>query len=296
MTRILLSGANGQLGYEVIRQARALDLDVVALDRSTLDITDRKAVAEIVQNLAPDLIINAAAYTAVDRAETDRQAAFAVNRDGARNLAEVAERRGAVLIHFSTDYVFDGAKPQPYVEEDTVGPLGVYGESKEAGEAAVRTVSERHLILRTSWVYGVQGANFVRTMLRLAREKDVIRVVTDQTGCPTYAADLAEIALQLSVQVLKGDFPKGGYGTFHCAGQGQVSWHGFASKIFELAGERLRKQPELIGIPASEFPTLANRPANSALDCSKLSRVHGLSARDWPVALSDMLDRLYLNA
>jgi dTDP-4-dehydrorhamnose reductase len=296
MTRILLTGANGQLGYEVARQGREMGLDLAALDRSHLDITDRTAVAGVVQQIAPDLIINTAAYTAVDRAETDSQAAFAVNRDGPRNLAEAAQKRGSVLIHFSTDYVFDGTQLHAYVEQDEVGPIGVYGESKEAGEAAIRAVSERHLILRTSWVYGVHGSNFVRTMLRLAQEREQIRVVNDQSGCPTYAADLAEIVLQLTERILNGQLQQDGYGTFHCAGQGKVTWYGFADKIFELAGKRFGKKPELIAIPGSEFPSNARRPANSALDCSKLARVHGLALRQWQEALSDMLDRLDQNA
>ncbi|GAB2187568.1 dTDP-4-dehydrorhamnose reductase [Roseibium sp. LAB1] len=296
MKRILLTGANGQLGSEVVRQAKALDLDLVALDRSQLDITDRTAVTDIVQSLAPDLIINAAAYTAVDRAETDRNSAFAVNRDGPRNLAEAAGKRGAVLMHFSTDYVFDGTKPQAYVEQDEVHPLGAYGQSKEAGEAVIRAITDRHLIIRTSWVYGVHGANFVRTMLTLARERDEIRVVTDQSGCPTYAADLAGIALLLAGRFLNGRIPADGYGTFHCAGQGQVTWYDFACKIFELAGERFGPRPKLIGIPGSEFPSLAKRPANSALDCSKLAEIHGLSARNWQDSLADMLNCLDLNA
>jgi dTDP-4-dehydrorhamnose reductase len=296
MTRILLTGANGQLGYEVTRKGREMGLDLAALDRSQLDITDRTAIAYVVQQIAPDLIINTAAYTAVDRAETDSQAAFAVNRDGPRNLAEAAQKHGSVLIHFSTDYVFDGSQPHGYVEQDEVGPIGVYGESKEAGEAAIRAVTERHLILRTSWVFGVHGVNFVRTMLRLAQERAQIRVVNDQSGCPTYAADLAEVVLQLAERVLNGQFQQDGYGTFHCAGQGQVTWHGFADKIFELAGERFGKKPELIAIPGSEFPSRARRPANSALDCSKLTRVHGLALRQWQEALSDMLDRLDRNA
>lgn len=296
MTRILLTGANGQLGYEVARQGLEKGLDLAALDRSQLDITDRTSVAEVVGQLAPDLIVNTAAYTAVDRAETDRQAAFAVNRDGARNLAEAAQKHGSVLIHFSTDYVFDGSHQHGYVEQDDVGPVSVYGESKEAGETAIRAATDRHMILRTSWVYGVHGANFVRTMLKLAQERGQISVVDDQRGCPTYTADLAEVVLRLAERILTEQLQQDGYGTFHCAGQGEVTWHGFADKIFELAGERFCKKPELIAIPASEFPTPARRPANSALDCSKLARVHGLALRQWQEALSDMLDRLDRNA
>ncbi len=289
---ILLTGANGQLGNEVVRLASEFDVEVLPLARTDLDISQKSAVDAIVDKVRPKVVVNAAAYTAVDKAEADLDQAFAINRDGPGYLAEAAERCGASIIHVSTDYVFDGTKPAPYVEDDPVAPLGAYGESKEAGEQAVRAATDRHVILRTAWVFDPHGANFVKTMLRLGAERDELKVVDDQTGSPTYAADLAKAVLSLASKVKAGNWPAEGYGTFHCAGGGNTTWCGFARKIFELSEDALGRRPNVLAIPTSEFPTPAKRPANSVLDCSKIANIHGISMQPWQGALAEMLERL----
>ena len=231
----------------------------------------------------PDLVINAAAYTAVDKAESEPELAFAVNRDGPAALAEACQAIGAPLIHVSTDYVFDGSKRGAYVEEDPVNPASVYGASKEAGESAIRARLPAHVIIRSSWIYAPMGQNFVRTMLRLGRERPELRVVDDQTGSPTAAEELAR-----AVQGAAGALLAGGrdYGTFHFAGSGSTSWFGLAEAIFELAeGPR----PRLIPIPTSGYPTPARRPANSVLDSSKFARLYGVTARPWRDSLARCL-------
>ncbi|MCB2106682.1 MAG: dTDP-4-dehydrorhamnose reductase [Rhodobacteraceae bacterium] len=287
---ILLTGANGQVGWEVERRAATHGVKVRALARNELDISDRAAVKHTIAEHAPKVVINAAAYTAVDKAESEKDLAFAVNRDGAAHVAEACAASGASLIHFSTDYVFDGAKSGPYVETDPVNPVSVYGASKLAGEDAIRTAAPRHIILRTAWVYGVHGHNFVKTMLRLGRERPELRVVDDQRGCPTFAGDLADAALALARRALAGSMTEGGYGTFHCVGSGEVTWCGFTRKIIGLAGTRLGQTPKITAITTADYPTPARRPANSVLDSTKLARVHGLTLRPWPEALAEMLD------
>jgi dTDP-4-dehydrorhamnose reductase len=290
MIDVLLTGANGQLGWEVARRAAAHGLILHAAGAAELDISDAQAVERAVHELRPRVVVNAAAFTAVDRAESNAEAAFRVNRDGPAYLAAVCARHDAALIHISTDYVFDGARPGAYAEDDPIAPLGVYGASKAAGEAAVRAALPEHVILRTSWVYGAHGANFVKTMLRLAETRDDLRVVDDQRGCPTFAGDLAEAILSIAARIKAGAMPADGYGTFHCAGQGPTTWRLFAARIFELAGPRLGRTPRVTPIATSDYPTPAARPANSVLDCGKLARVHGLRLRPWPEALAEMLD------
>lgn len=290
--QLLVTGANGQLGFEVARLGKLRGLDLKALTRAELDIGNRNRVKAVIEQFRPKIIVNAAAYTSVDKAENEAELAFCVNRDGPGYLAEVARDIGAVLFHVSTDYVFDGTKVGPYVESDPVSPLGVYGASKEAGENAVREATNRHVILRTAWVFDAHGANFVKTMLRLAKEREELRVVDDQVGCPTHAADLADAALTLAVRILADSFPANGFGTFHCAGSGQTTWCGLARKTFELSVSRLGKTPTVIPIPSSEYQTPALRPANSVLDCSLLNQVHGLKLRPWSQALEEMLSSL----
>lgn len=289
MTDVLLTGANGQLGWEVARRAAAAGLSCRAVDRGALDITDADAVTRTIADLRPAVVINAAAYTAVDRAESDEATTFAVNRDGPTYLAEACAAGGVTLVHVSTDYVFDGTKQSAYTEEDPVVPLGVYGASKLAGEEAVRCLCPRHIILRTAWVYGIHGQNFVKTMLRIARERDTVRVVDDQRGCPTFAGDLADAILELAVRLRDGRVADKGLGTFHCVNQGATTWHGFARKIFEIAALVLERKPTVEAITTAEYRTPARRPANSVLDCSRLSRVHGLTLRPWEAALAEML-------
>ena len=287
MTGVMLVGADGQLGWEVARRAFVASMSCHACDVTELDITQRDAVLRAVERLAPAVVVNAAAYTAVDKAESDPEAAFAVNRDGARHLAEACAAANVPLIHISTDYVFDGDKQTSYLESDPAVPLGVYGQSKLAGEEAVRQACPRHVILRTSWLYGVHGANFVKTMLRLGREREKLRVVDDQHGSPTFAGDLADAVLTLAGRVRSGDWPDGGFGTFHCAGQGATTWCGFAREIFAAAAPTLGRQPEIEAISTDNYPTAARRPLHSVLDCGLIARVHGIALRPWRPALAE---------
>ncbi|WP_340119683.1 dTDP-4-dehydrorhamnose reductase [Pelagibius sp. 7325] len=284
MGPLLLLGADGQLGHEVRVLAAARALDLVALNRRQLDITAASEVrAAITGRFAA--VINAAAYTAVDKAERDAAAAFAVNRDGANHVAEACAAAGVRLIHISTDYVFDGAKGAPYVEDDAVRPLNVYGASKEAGEAVVRAACADHVILRTAWVFGAAGSNFVKTMLRLSGERDGLSIVADQFGCPTPAAALAARAIAAA-----GDEARG---TYHCAGEEPTSWHGFAQAIFaaqrEITG---RPRPKLAAIATADYPTPARRPADSTLDSGLFQATFGEAAIDWRAGLTAVLETL----
>ena len=279
--KLLVLGAGGQVGRELARAALPAGMRLVAFDRAALDVTDAEAVAAAVARERPDVVINAAAYTAVDRAESEPAAAAAANAAAPGHIAAACAAAGAALIHYSTDYVFDGTKPGAYVEDDPVNPLGVYGRTKAAGERAVRAALERHVILRTSWVYAAHGRNFVRTMLRLADERGEVRVVADQHGAPTAAADIAAATVRIAAQ-------GGPWGTFHFANAGETTWHGFAAAIFALAG----KTPRLSAIATAEFPTAATRPANSRLDCAKLAAAYGIVARPWQEALAPVVAEL----
>ncbi|MBI3512999.1 MAG: dTDP-4-dehydrorhamnose reductase [Proteobacteria bacterium] len=291
MSAILVFGATGQIGRELIAQSWPDGLRVIGADRASADITDRGAVGRALARMRPLLAVNAAAFTAVDQAEVDTARAWAVNRDGAANLAEACAAQGVPLIHLSTDYVFDGAKAGPYTEDDPVAPLGVYGASKAAGEAAIRTRLARHVILRTAWVFGVHGTNFVKTMLRLGAERPALRIVADQHGCPTEAADIARAVATIAGAVLRAP-AAAPFGTFHYAGAPPTTWHGFAEAIFQRAAARGSKSPTLTAITTAEYPTPARRPANSMLDGAKLQRAYGVAPCDWPRALDRVLDRL----
>jgi dTDP-4-dehydrorhamnose reductase len=289
-------GSNGQLGWELVRKAEARGLKILSLDYPEIDITDPAAIDARFDSTKIDLIVNAAAYTAVDRAESEPEAAFAVNCDGPANLAERCRDRNISLIHVSTDYVFDGTKPGAYVEEDPVAPLGIYGASKAAGEEKVRERLPEHVILRTAWLCGVHGHNFVKTMLRMGREKDALRVVSDQFGCPTFAADLAEAIFEVAKQVeMSKSMP---WGTYHYCGRGETTWHAFAEAIFEVAGQHEKFAiKEVLPISTAEYPTPVKRPANSVLDCSKIERHFGIRPRPWRESLAEMIEQLYkLNA
>jgi dTDP-4-dehydrorhamnose reductase len=291
---ILLTGANGQVGWEVTRQARRAGLPLLALDRRALDITSRRDVESLIEREAPDLVVNAAAYTQVDRAETEEEQAFRVNRDGAAHLAAGCRQAGIPLIHLSTDYVFDGTKGQPYSEADPVSPLGAYGRSKAAGEERIRQHLTAHLIIRTSWVYGVHGRNFVKTMLALGEKKKTFGVVADQYGCPTAAAEIAKILLSLARRFLKdGDLA---WGTYHFCGRGITTWHGFAETVFEAARRfGFPHRPVISAISTAQYPTPAPRPAFSALDCANISQhlaIHPVAWQDsLEVVLEEMLTR-----
>ena len=279
--KLLVTGANGQVGRALVEAGGE---EVVGLDRAALDITDRAAVHRSVTEHAPSLVVNAAAYTAVDRAEAEAERAFAVNRDGPAHLAAACAEAGVPLVHLSTDYVFDGTKGKPYRESDTPHPLGVYGQSKWAGEEAVREHVDRHVIVRTSWVFGTHGANFVRTMLRLMQERDTLRVVADQHGNPTAAADIARAVLEIAEQVHDGgDAP---WGTYHFAGRPATTWHGFAEAILD---EARRHGPvrttHVEAIPTSAYPTAASRPLDTRLDSTRLAEAWGIEAPPWRPAL-----------
>ncbi len=289
---IAVIGCNGQLGWELVRQGEARGLKILALDYPEIDISDFASIDACFDSTKIDLVINAAAYTAVDRAESEPQAAFAVNRDGPGYLAERCRKRGIPLIHVSTDYVFDGTKQGAYVEEDPVAPLGVYGESKAAGEVDVRNRLPEHIIVRTAWLCGLHGHNFVKTMLRVGREKDTLKVVSDQCGCPTFATDLAEAVLEMATQAeTRRPVP---WGTYHYCGEGETTWHAFAEAVFEIAGQYERfAVRQVVAIPTSEYPTPVRRPANSVLDCSKIKERFGIRQRPWRESLAEMIEQLY---
>lgn len=281
---LLVAGAGGQVGGEIAAAPGADAFRVVALDRAGLDVADAAAVERVVAAVRPDVVVNAAAYTAVDQAEREHEAAFAINRDGPAHLAAACARRDVPLLHISTDYVFDGTKDGPYVEDDAIGPLNVYGASKAAGEAAVREMLPRHVILRTSWVYGARGRNFVKTMLRLGAQYDRLTVVDDQHGSPSAAAEIAAALVVVARRLVLEGAPR--YGTFHFAGQGVTTWYGFAQAIFaEAAAAGARTPAELVPIPSSGYPTPARRPTNSVLDCARFVTTFGFVPRHWQESL-----------
>ena len=276
--KILLTGRTGQVGWELERCLTPLG-QVVALDRLALDLGRTDAVAGVVRSIAPDLIVNAAAYTAVDRAENEPRTCFAVNAESVALLAQEAARSGALLIHYSTDYVFDGAKRLPYIESDPTGPINTYGRSKLTGEQEIARSGCRYLILRSSWVYAMRGRNFVLTMLRLARERSPLRVVNDQVGAPTWARDIAAGTLAAL------DRPKPIEGLYHVAAGGSTSWFQFAIRLFQLAGLDAPVAP----IPSAEYPTDARRPAYSVLDSARFEHATGFRIPPWDERLAACL-------
>ncbi len=275
---ILVLGAHGQVGAELMELAARRNLEAIGLAHADCDITDREAVEAAVHAARPRLVVNAAAYTAVDHAETEEARAFAVNAEGAENAARAAARAECPVIHLSTDYVFDGTKTGAYVETDRIAPLGAYGRSKAEGEARVRAENPRHIVLRTAWVYGRFGGNFLKTMLRLARERDTLRVVADQRGCPTAAIDIAEAILAIDRVNASGGTR---FGTYHFAGTGVTTWHGFASAIVAAQAEATGRRPVVEAITTADYPTPARRPANSELDSSRFAADFGLRAQEW---------------
>lgn len=288
---VLVTGATGQVGYELMRLVPA-GFTVAGFGSAELDITDAAVVEEIVERETPALIINAAAYTAVDKAEAEAELAYAVNQDGVANLAAVAARCGIPLLHISTDYVFSGDTEIPYREDDSPAPTGVYGASKLAGEKVLAETWTNHLIMRTSWVFGAHGNNFVKTMLRLGQEREKLSVVADQHGCPTSAASIGRALWSLVEQYRdKGVLH---WGVYHYAGLPPCTWHDFAKNIFEIAHELglLRRYPILNAIGTVDFPTPAKRPAWSVLDSSRLKRMHGIEPADWQLELRDVLTEL----
>ena len=287
--RVLVTGLNGQVA-RALRDARgANELELAFLGRPRLDLDRPQTIAPTVAQFAPDIVLSVAAYTAVDAAEADRDAAFRANAESPGELAAAARRVGAPVLHLSTDYVFDGSKPGPYVETDPTGPATVYGASKLAGEEAVRAEQPDSLILRTAWVHAPWGSNFVRTMLRLAETRDAVSVVADQHGAPTYAPDIAKALLTLAAAAFRREGP---FGVFHMSGAGDTTWADFAQAVFEGSAERGGPTAQVRPIPTAEYPTPAPRPLNSRLDCSTLARAWGVRLPDWRDGLARGLDRL----
>jgi len=291
--RILLTGANGQVGWELRRTLSCLG-EVVALDSNAMDLADADAVRQQVRAIAPRIIVNPAAYTAVDKAESEPERAHAVNAVAPGILAEEACSIGALLVHYSTDYVFSGSGATPRGEDDACDPLNVYGATKLAGERAIQASGCRHLIFRTSWVYGARGSNFLLTMRRLMRERPELKIVADQVGAPTWCRDLAEATAQVLSQVVS-PMPAANkaepWGIYHMTNAGETSWHGFARAIQALdASDEVRAPARLLPIPSSDYPTPAKRPLNSRLNNDRLEQSFGLRLQDWRAALALCLE------
>ncbi|MDI3337071.1 dTDP-4-dehydrorhamnose reductase [Defluviimonas aestuarii] len=284
--KALIFGTSGQLGIELARRAPE-GVTVAALGRDRADLSDPAACAAAIEAADADMIINAAAYTAVDQAESDRDTAFLVNAEAPGAMARAAATRGLPFLHVSTDYVFDGSGTRPWAENDPVAPLGVYGESKLAGERAVAAAGGGHVILRTAWVFSAHGKNFVKTMLRVGAGRDELSVVDDQRGGPTAASDIANALWTITAAFQNG---KGQSGIFHFAGTPSVSWADFAEAVFARAS--LPNKPQIKRIPTSDYPTPAKRPANSTLDCSRIRAVYGIEQPDWRKSLADVIGEL----
>jgi dTDP-4-dehydrorhamnose reductase len=286
---ILVFGAQGQLGRELVDLATSRGVAIAGLGRTEADIADPAAIAAAIARVGPRLIVNAAAYTAVDRAEADEPGARRGNVEGPRALAMAAQAAGVPLVHFSTDYVFDGTKRGAYLESDPIAPLGVYGRTKAEGEAAVRAAASRHVIVRTSWVYGAHGNNFLKTMLRLAAERDALRVVADQHGCPTATIDLAEATLAIDRALAAGATP---WGVYHFAGTGATTWRDFADAIVDEQARFTGKRPPVHAIATSEYPTPAKRPANSELSSALFGATFGYAAAPWRERAREVVEAL----
>lgn len=293
---ILVTGSRGQVGFE-LRRSMALAGRVTAVDRTGCDLSDPAAIRELIRTVRPDVIVNAAAYTAVDRAEDDAAQAYAINGTAPGVLAEEARKLGSLMVHYSTDYVFDGEKVGAYVETDAVAPVSVYGSSKLAGEEAVLASGARAVILRTSWVAGAHGQNFCKTILRLAQERDTLRVVTDQAGAPTTASLIADVTAAIVRRHAGGanGFP---YGVYHLAAAGETTWHGYAVEVLRYAAARgltFKITAEQVEpIPAAAYPLPARRPVNSRLDTTRLRETFGFYLPDWRDGVHYLLDQLIL--
>jgi dTDP-4-dehydrorhamnose reductase len=288
---VLVTGADGQVGRALVAEFRDT-AELIACNRQTLDLSNPEKIRAKLREVNPDVILNAGAYTAVDRAETEGELAMAINGQAPGVLAEEAARSGALLVHYSTDYAFDGSKNGPWVEDDRTNPLSVYGASKLAGEEAIRSIGDRYVIFRTSWVYAPEGKNFVLTMLRLGSERDSLNVVDDQIGAPTTAAELARATQGIAAGILNDNFgPESDWaGTYHMTCGGSISWCGFARAIFERAPELLGgKKPTVNPIKTSEYPTPAKRPLNSVLSNEKLQQRFGVRLANWQSALDEVL-------
>jgi len=290
--KILVLGSRGQVGLELMRAAWPQGTRLVGAARPQFDITDADSIEAALARHAPDVVINGAAYTAVDKAESDRENAFAVNATGPATLAAACARHGSTLVQLSTDYVFDGTASRPYREDDRVVPINVYGQSKAAGEAAVRLQQPRHIILRTSWVYAAHGQNFVKTILRLASEREKISVVSDQRGTPTWAGDVAATIVTVTKKLTDGNPHASSFGTFHFTAKGDTTWHGVAEQIIGHYANAVGRAPMIEPIPTSAFPAAARRPANSLLDCSRIESVFQVRCPPWRERLARVIEDL----
>ncbi len=290
--KVLVTGAKGQLGSDLAPRLKAAGFDALCLGSPELDISSWEAVSSVVKKERPGIIINAAAYTKVDLAEKEKERAFAVNEGGAANLARAAKAAGAKLIHVSTDFVFDGASPVPYTEEAGTNPLSAYGASKLAGEQAIAVESKEYVIVRTSWLYGTTGHNFVKTILRLASERESLRIVYDQVGSPTWSADLADVLTNIARSVSNGERP---WGIYHYANEGVASWYDFALAVCEEAGAlgMPLKCSSVEPILTVEYPTPAKRPAFSVMDKAKIKKTFNLKVPHWRASLRSMLKELH---
>jgi len=287
--RILLLGNRGQVGWELQRTLAPLG-EVHGLDYPEIDLANAEVLEDLVQGCQPQLIVNAAAYTAVDKAENEPERARRINAEAPARLAELACKLGAWLVHYSTDYVYDGNKQTPYVEEDPPAPLNVYGQTKLEGDQSIQASGCAHLIFRLCWVYGTRGQNFLRTILRLAREQETLRVVSDQIGSPTWSRWIAEATALVVQQVLAQPDPTRFSGLYHLRAAGHTSWHGFASRIVEWMPAAERKCREVVAIRTEEYPTPARRPRWSVMSCEKLWRTFRVALPDWETGLRQALD------
>lgn len=285
--KVAVTGANGQLGYQLIKKLTG-KINLLALDKAALNIANSTQVTQILSAFAPDVIINAAAYTAVDKAEQEPELAKAINETGPENLAKIAAQLGAVLIHVSTDYVFDGSCDIPYVEADATNPQSMYGLTKLLGEQAITKYCAKHIIIRTAWVFAEHGNNFVKTMLRLAQSRPELGVVADQIGGPTYAGDIADAIISIVSQLNSSSEQR--FGLYHYSGAPYVSWHQFACSIFAQAEKQLliEQVPKVNAITSAQYPTPAKRPAFSKLNCDKIQQSFGVTPSNWQAALNNL--------
>ena len=290
--KILITGSNGQLGWELCQRKSQYDKDSFACDLPLFDLTDKDNIIQTIDTVKPDIIINAAAYTAVDPAEKDPETAFKVNRDGVGYLADACKAAAIPLIHISTDYVFDGTKDAAYKETDPISPIGIYGKSKAQGEELLRQTWPNHIILRTAWLYSVHGNNFIKTMLRVGKQNEQLRVVDDQYGCPTSASDLADAILTIADGILNKHMKT--WGTYHYSNSGKTTWFKFAQKIFEFAAPYdTFALKQLHPITTEAYPTPAKRPANSVLDCTLISETFSIELIPWESSLEKIIKQLY---
>jgi dTDP-4-dehydrorhamnose reductase len=290
--KLVQLGQTGQLGRELTERANNEGIALVSLSRKDLDLSQPGCVSKVLARLeAFDALIISAAYTAVDKAEDEEDLALAVNAGSVAAAAEFCAKHGIPVIHISTDYVFDGRKVGAYSPSDAVGPVGAYGRTKLAGELALAQLQPEHVILRTAWVYSSYGNNFVKTMLRVGAGRDELRVVADQRGCPTAAGDLADAILNVAVKCVSNPTPEC-WGVFHYGGDGDTSWYEFACAIFEQSSPWMKTAPKVVPIPTSEYPTRAQRPKNSTLDCSKLREIYSIKTKSWHTALEETLAKL----